>query len=210
VDDPQVIAPGTLHEFTVDVSLSDWPEVADAIVIDPLSVVPRSSYEMPTFTLKRTSGPPYHWRETGHLVLHHPQSLETGPLEFQYRAYATPESEAAAISLEGQRSVRLFAHDPAMHPQTGFADIDRKLLAIRTEVRRANVPEADIAPFMRMMTALGSIAGRALSSHLFPGHDWPEKRFQAEVGDKLRTDPRIGSDLEEHPDVAAGSTDLSY
>lgn len=210
VDDPQVIAPGTLHEFTVDVSLSDWPEGADAIVIDTLSVVPRSSYEMPTFTLKRTSGPRYHWRETGHLVLHHPQSLETGPLDFQYRAYATPESGAAAISLEGQRSVRLFAYDPAMHPQTGFADIDRKLLAIRTEVRRANVPEADIAPFMRMMTALGSIAGRALSSHLFPGHDWPEKRFQAEVGDKLRTDPRIGSDLEEHPNVAAGSTDLSY
>jgi hypothetical protein len=210
VDDPQVIAPGTLHELTVDVSLSDWPEGADVVVIDPLSVVPRSSYDMPTFTLKRLSSPPYHWRETGRFLLHHPQSLVTGPLEFQYRASTVPASETTRICIEGQRSVRLFAHDPSMHPQTGYADIDRKLLAIRAEVRRARVPEADIALFMRVMTALGSIAGRALSSHLFAGDNWPEKRFQAEVGDRLRAGPYIGSDLEEHPDVAAGSTDLSY
>lgn len=210
VTDPQVVTPGLLHELTVDVSLSEWPAGLEEILLEPLSVVPRSSYEMPVFSLRRTAGgPPHHWRETAKFVIRDAQSLETGPLEFQYRALGEPAASNVDIVLEGQRSLHFFAYDPAMDPQTGYAGIDRKLLDIRTAVRRAHVPETDIAPFMRLMTALGSIAGRALSGSLFSGSDWPEKVFQQVMTDKLRSDRRIGSDLEEHPAVAGGTTDLS-
>lgn len=210
LDDPQVVTPRTIHEVTVDITLSNWPEGAERVVVDALSIVPRASYDMPRLTLTRPIGPaPYHWREKAKFVIRDAQSLETGPLEFQYRAYAEPESGERDVVLEGQRSVNLYAYDAAMHPQTGFAEIDQKLLAIRTAVRRAHVPESDIAPFMRLMTALGSIAGRAIAGDLFPGPTWPERNFQRDLADKLRTDPRIGSDLEEHPSISGGTTDLS-
>lgn len=59
---------------------------------------------------------------------------------------------------------------------------------------------------MRVMVSLGSIAWRSL----FSGGDWAESRFQDELGDKLRADARIGTELEEHPHAGGGITDLSF
>jgi hypothetical protein len=59
------------------------------------------------------------------------------------------------------------------------------------------------------MTALAAIAGQALQDSLFPGR-WREDDFQKEVRRMLRSDRRIGAELEEHPHAAGGITDLSF
>ncbi len=211
VSDSQVIAPNRMHDLTVEVTVSDWPAAANTLIVDVLSLEPRSTYEFPTFTFSRPDGAaPLRLKATGRAVLHVAQSLLAAPFQFTYRAYFDPEVANVRVSIEGQRQLQVYGYDPLSEPQTGHRGIDRKLLDIKTKVRRMNVSDAETEDFMRMMVSLGSLAWRTLNANLFAGGDWPEKRFQAAVADKLREDPRIGSQLEEHPHVAAGITDLSF
>jgi hypothetical protein len=59
------------------------------------------------------------------------------------------------------------------------------------------------------MGAVGNIAGQSMQDNLFKG-SWTEDVFQAEMRRLLRSYPMIGSELEEHPHVSAGITDLSF
>ena len=59
------------------------------------------------------------------------------------------------------------------------------------------------------MTVLGKVAGQALQDDLFPA-TWTEKDFQDKMRSFFRDDPRIGSELEDHPHAAGGITDLSF
>ncbi len=59
------------------------------------------------------------------------------------------------------------------------------------------------------MGAIGNIAGQSMQDNLFKGA-WTEDDFQDEMRRLLRTQPTIGSELEEHPHVSGGITDLSF
>jgi hypothetical protein len=207
VSEAQVIAPNRLHDLFVEVTVSDWPANAERLVIDFTSVEPHSAYDFPTFEFSRPSGgAPFVLKEKGRVILHVAHSLLAAPLEFRTRAYFEPDLKDLRTSVEGQRGLRVFAYDTLAEPQTGHEGIDRKLFDIRYEVRRITGSDAETESFMRVMVSLGSIAWR----NLFHGPDWSESRFQRELGDKLRADARIGSELEEHPHAGGGITDLSF
>ncbi len=211
VAEPQLIGPNRMHDLKIAVAVSEWPEAAQKLCVDVLSVEPLSTYELPAFRFSRPAGAgPYRFEATGRVVLHVAQSLLAAPLEFQYRAYFIPESSDVQVSVEGQRKLQIHGHDPLANPETGHATLDRKLFEIRTAVRRMNVSDVEAEDFMRIMISLSSIAWRAVAGNRFQGNDWAERRFHEEIADRLRQDPRIGSDLENHPQVAAGITDLSF
>jgi hypothetical protein len=207
VSEAQVIAPNRLHDLFVEVTVSDWPANAEKLVIDFPSVEPHSAYDFPTFEFPRQSGgPPFVLKGKGRVILHVAHSLLAAPLEFRARAYFEPDSKDVRTSVEGQRGLQVFAYDPLAEPQTGHEGIDRKLFDIRNAVRRITGSDTETENFMRVMVCLGSIAWR----NLFQGKHWAESRFQEELGDKLRTDPRIGTELEEHAHAGGGITDLSF
>jgi len=207
VSEAQVIAPNRLHDLVVEVTVSDWPANAEMLVIDVLSVEPRSAYEFPTFRFSRPTGDaPFLLKGKDRVILRVAHSLLAAPLEFAYRAYFEPEEKDLHVSIEGQRRLQVYAYDPKSEPQTGHEGIDRKLFDIRNTVQRVTASDAETEDFMRLMVSLGSIAWR----NLFQGGKWPEKRFQSEVADKLRADNRIGTELEEHPHAGGGITDLSF
>src|SRR5206468_2556275 len=56
VSEPQVIVPNRMHDLTIAVTVSEWPPAADTLVVDVLSVEPRSTYEFPTFRFARPVG----------------------------------------------------------------------------------------------------------------------------------------------------------
>lgn len=208
---PQTIEPNILHDLTVEIRLSRWPDSAKAFELDVVSVEPRDVYELPSFKFTRENETaPYILRQTGRMLLRVPQAILARPLEFAYRARFVPESSETQVVIEGQRSLRAQSFDPDVNPQTGYREVDRRIIEIRGRTRsNPGIGDEELAHFLQILASLGRIAGQSLQDNLFPGI-WSESKFQEEIKKLLRADARIGSQLEEHPRAGGGMTDLSF
>lgn len=207
--DPQTIQPEVMHDLKVNVAVSEWPEEAKELVLEPASVEPSGTYDLPGFRFERPKGePPYSFTKTGRLLVKYPTALYARPLEFAYRAWFSPEVDRVLV--RGHRHLRVQSFDPEHNPQSGYAEVDRRIFELRDEVRRVGTAsDTELNNFFLMLSVLGGIAAEALQDHLFP-RQYSESEFQAELKKLLRLDRRIGSQLEEHPRAAGGITDLSF
>jgi hypothetical protein len=197
-----------VYDLEVEVRLSEWPENEQELRLEPLSVEPSDSYELPTFSFTRISGKgPFSLKATKRMVLKRATSFLARPLEFSYRARFVGATE---ITTEGQRHLSVRCFDPKSEPQSGYEQVDLRLVEIRDQARRASgINDFDLNNLLILMGAVGGIAGQALQDNLFPGV-WKELDFQAELKRLLRSRPTVGAELEEHPHVSGGITDLSF
>lgn len=207
--DPQTIQPEVIHDLDVHVTVSDWPEEARELVLESASVEPAGTYDLPRFRFERPKGTaPYAFTNTGRLVVRYPTALYARPLEFAYRAKFLPEVDRVLV--RGQRELRIQGFDPERSPESGHAVVDKRMLELRDEVRRFGVAsDTELNNFFVLLSVLGGIASQALLDHLFPGK-YSEAEFQAEMKKLLRLNPRVGAELEVHPQAAGGITDLSF
>lgn len=208
---PQVIEPQLLHDLSVEVRVSQWPEAAEALVLDVATVEPPSVYEFSGFTFTKPDGPaPHLLRGTGRMALKMPQAVLSRPLEFAYRARFVPPVEGIDVRVEGQRRLLVQSYDSDRQPLTGYVQIDPIIVAIRGQARAVpGVRDKELDDFLRILVALGNVAGQALQGNMFPGI-YDERAFQKNLGSLLRQRSDIGSELEEHPHAAGGVTDLSF
>jgi hypothetical protein len=209
--DPQTIPPQVICDLQVDVSVSDWPESATTLELEAVSVEPIGTYEVPKFSFQRPSGgPPYKVSAAGRLLLQYSTAFNARPLEFTYRAQFLPVVHDTEVSVQGHRQLRVQSFDPQRDPQSGYREVDTRILELRNAVRNsATFPDSDISSFLTLLISLGRIAGQSIQDDLFPSKS-SENEFQTEAKKLLRADPRIGSELEEHPHAAGGITDLSF
>jgi hypothetical protein len=208
---PHTVQPDILYDLEVAVRVSHWPPAAQRLVLEVMSVEPPAAYALPTFSFDRPTGsPPFTVSQTGRLLVHHPIALYARPLQFTYKARFEPSDAESQVSVEGHRHLRMQCFDPARQPQSGYSLVDTRVLAIRDQVRTVvSVPDKELNDFLVLLTALGGIAGQSLQSNIFP-RKYSEEEFQKELTKLLRQNPRIGSQLEEHPHAAGGITDLSF
>lgn len=147
---------------------------------------------------------------TGRVLLKCPVAFFARPLEFAYRARFWPDPTDTSLFIQGQRHLRVQCFDPLRCPQSGYTQVDQKLLEIRDRARRLPaIRDTELQTFLVLMTAVGAVAGQSLQDNLFAGKR-SESDFQKEMRRLLRSDRHIGSDLEEHPNAAGGITDLSF
>jgi len=210
-EDPQTVEPDLIHDLTVQVAISKWPEPARELILEAVSVEPRDSYELPVFSFGRPEGdPPYSVTKSGHMLVRFPQALLARPLEFMYLARFAPEPADFRLLTEGQRHLHMQCFDPERNPQSGYAQIDKRIFEIRKEARGAPaIGDRELSDFLLLMAAVGGVAGQSLQDNLFSGK-YGEREFQDEMKKLLRLHPRIGSALEEHPRAGGGITDLSF
>ncbi|WP_437535066.1 hypothetical protein WME79_12580 [Sorangium sp. So ce726] len=211
LSDPHVITPDELHDLDVTVRVSRWPAGAH-LILDALTVEPQPAIgELPKFRFEQPqTATPYEVRQNGRMLIRVRQPIAARPLEFVYRAYFEPEQRHLDVVVEGERRIRVRSYDPARNPVTGYQQVDLKLLEIRDKVRSfVGVQDKEIDAFLLVLAALGQTAGEALQDNTFPGQK-TEAEFQQQLRGKLRANPRIGADLQEHAQVAGGITDFSY
>ncbi|MGI9102554.1 MAG: hypothetical protein ACR2IF_08930 [Terriglobales bacterium] len=196
------------YDLTVEIRLFAWSDGEDELRLEPLSVEPSDSYELPVFSFTRPSGGgPFFLKARKRMVLKRATSFLARPLEFSYRARFTSARE---VNTEGQRHLSVRCFDPRRDPQSGYEQVDLKLVEVRDLARKASgVNDSELNNFLVLMGAVGGIAGQAFQDNLFPG-TWSEQEFQSELKRLLRLRPTIGSELEEHPHVSGGITDLSF
>lgn len=205
----QLLSLDLLYDLEVEIRVSSWPGVEAGLVLEPLSVEPADSYELPSFSFGKPPGePPYTMRALKRMVLKRASSFLARPLEFSYRARFSPP--CAELITEGQRHLTARCYDSKKDPLSGYEQVDRRLAEIRDTARRApGISDSELNNLLVLMAAVGGIAGQALQDDLFPG-TWNEEMFQSEMKGLLRSRPKIGSELEEHPQVSGGITDLSF
>ncbi|MGC2171797.1 MAG: hypothetical protein WA623_10460 [Candidatus Sulfotelmatobacter sp.] len=196
------------YDLQVEVGLSTWPEDESELHIEPLSVEPADSYELPSFSfLKPQVAGALSLKATKRMILKRANSFLARPLEFAYRARFPSSRE---ITTEGQRHLSVRCFDPKKDPVSGYEQVDHKFLTLRDVARRATgINDNDLNSLLILMGAVGGIAGQAMQDNLFGG-PWTEEEFQNEMKRLLRSYPRIGSEFEEHPHVSGGITDLSF
>ncbi|WP_414463642.1 hypothetical protein [Hyphomicrobium sp. DY-1] len=211
VADIQHMAPNVTHDLELHIRISRWPEKAERLVLTPLSVESATLYQLPTFKVSAPSGdPPFTFSVRERAVFSVPQSFFSRPLEFKYGAEFQPLSVEQPVEVVGQRTLRLESVDWQRNPQTGYANIDQRILRIRDELRRwPTVSQDERAICLKLLVNLAKHVGQAVQDNVFPGV-WSEGQFQIEVRKALRNDPSIGSALQEHPRSAGGIGDLMF
>jgi hypothetical protein len=208
-----LVQPEVVHDLTVKLKFAQWPVGATEILLQPVSIEPPAVFDLPTF---RIQGPPLGQDKsvtaTARLILTLPQTIRSRPLEFVYRAAALrDDGREVLLLLEGQRRFTVRSYDPYSQPVTGNPEADIRLLELATELLQVrSISAADRDDFMLIMAEFARIAGESLASNPFDSTDWDEKAWQEWVWKELRRNPHIGSELEKHPQIAAGITDLSF
>ncbi|HEY0929646.1 MAG TPA: hypothetical protein VGE27_06975 [Gemmatimonas sp.] len=230
------LQPDVLYDLALEVKLSRWPRDTSRIEFLPLHVEPAGTLTVPAFSFDRpvdrddvtAEARAVELRGTGRVRVHGAQDLLARPLEVTYVGQvvissreSSPSSErvsdeasveavslrSSRIEVRGQHRLSFCGLDPRLTPITGFPLLDAHLLALRTEARRFGIPDKDLAPFLALLAATGRLAQLAITDALYPG-SWTEENFQRDLRDRLRTTSEIGFDLEEHPHVAGGISDL--
>ena len=81
------LQPNQLHDLDIKIRVSRWPEECTSLRIKPISIEPRSTWELPSFEFPVPEGePPYILKQQGRMIVHAPQGLNARPLEFIYAA----------------------------------------------------------------------------------------------------------------------------
>ena len=205
------LTPGQTHDLGIEVRVSRWPEQAELLELRPLSIDPPESHSFPVFRLGKPAGnAPFIMTGNGRAVVKFAQGLNARPSEFRYAAHFEPSVSEQPMAVVGQRTLRIEAFDLKRVQWTGFPNLDTKLLKVRDVLRSETaVPPEDIANALPVLRILANFAGRCVRDNEI-NETWLEPRFQKAIRGELRRVPEIGSELDEHSQVARGVIDLAY
>lgn len=205
------LTPGETHDLEIEVRVSRWPEAAEMLELRPLSIDPPDSHAFPVFRLEKPAGAaPFIMKGNGRALVKFAQGLNARPSEFRYAAHFEPSMSEQPMAVVGQRTLRIETFDLNRVHWTGFRNLDAKLLKIRDVLRTETfVPPEDIANALLVLRILSNFAGRCVRDNEV-NETWLEARFQKAIRGELRRASEIGSELDEHPQVAGGIMDLAY
>ena len=211
VAETHYLSPGETHDLDVEVRVSRWPKGATALVLEPITIEPSGTYQLPTFSIDAPLGEgPFRLTKQGRAILAVPQHFGARPYEFKYIAHFLPANSEQPVETVGQRTLLLEGINTSLHPFTGYINIDRKLMTIRNHLRAASgISQQELADTLTLAAALANLAGQARQDNYFKAVI-SEAEFQKQVTHFLRTRPNIGAELDEHPHAAGGITDLSF
>ena len=206
----QHLSPGEVHDLEIEVRVSGWPAEQEALLLTPVSVEPKSTYDFPSFRFQRPSGDaPYTLHQRGRAVVLLPQGMHARPFEFKYTAEFVPQRERQPVAVVGHRTLLIEGTDVSKFQVCGYSGLDQRLFHIRDALRRrGGIPQNETADTLLLLATLCNLAGRAVQDAEFRGA-WNEAAFQQHVRADLRRNAMIGSELDEHAYAAGGITDLS-
>lgn len=206
------LSAGQVHDLDLTIRVSRWPEDAERLVIEPVSIEPPSTWDFQPFEFLKPDGPPpYVFQRQGRMALHASQGFNARPLEFRYAAEFQPRPERdVSIVLAGQRTLRLDGTDTSRHPLTGYGELDAKIIQLREKLRREPlISETDVRDLLMLLTPVANLMGQAVQDKRYP-KPIDESVFQNDLQTFLRSNSSIGSELEVQGEIAGGKVDLSF
>ena len=211
VEEVHYVSPRETHDMDIEVRVSRWPSSATELVLEPISIEPSGTYQLPTFSIPAPMGTgPFRLTKRGRATIAVPQHFGARPFEFKYVPHFVPTTSDQPVETIGQRTLLLEGIDAGLHPITGYPNLDRKLIALRDHIRATpGIGQQELADTLTLAAPLANLAGQARQDNSF-GSVFSEPEFQVRIRQTLRGWPTIGAELDEHPHAAGGITDLSF
>jgi hypothetical protein len=210
---PQRLQPGVVYDSAVVVTIPDWPEGMDQLILDYSTTLPESSWEITPFVIDKTDDVPAEIRRQGHVRFTGVQSVFSEPVSIQLRARFVARADAAKSKLAtivGYHRLRVRVRDGASDPMSKYPAIDPVMSDLAEKVRDVpGVAPAHWEDFVHALSAIGNILGNTANE---AAYRTGEKITEAEFHRRLLHDMRVllGPDVKDGTHQAAGITDLQY
>ena len=202
---PTVLRPGAMHRLQVEARVSEWPDNAEVLEVEFLSVHPREfllSSKL-AFTPDQLQQPLEIW------IAGERPSIDP-PLRLTALARFRSGGEPIEVRLVGNTTLELTTFDPATATPPGQPEAARRLQEMMSELRNAcpDQSEEERRDIRLLLAGILRFAHNELDNRLGAQQDIDEAWFQSELLYFLRADPSIGARLEQRVGRAGGLTDL--
>jgi hypothetical protein len=210
---PQRLQPGVIYDSAVTVTIPEWPEGMDQLILDYSTTLPASAWEITPFVIDKSDEAPAEIRRQGHVRFTGVQSVYSEPVSIQLRARFVARADAAKSKLAtiiGYHRLRVRVRDRASDPMSSYAAIDPVLSDMAEQVRSLpGVSPQHWEDFAQALSAIGSILGNAANEAAYrTGMRISEADFHRRLLHDLRI--LLGDDVKDGVRQAAGVTDLQY
>ncbi|WP_416972259.1 hypothetical protein [Streptomyces sp. 4F14] len=199
----QVVLPSRAYTLRVEFRMDAWPDWADRLDVELLSVLSPDELAVPSFSLPRPTAcsDADHGAEEGvsvcgegTLVVGFTLGAGQPPQTVRVVArFRSADGRVMTADLAGYPEPRLRPFDATRDALTALPQVDLRLLALHEKVREFTDDEATLQAFGRLLAAVTAVAVELTYDQLFRrGQYVSEARFHDEVDRRLKQDPLLG------------------
>lgn len=202
---PSILQPGALNHLEVEARVKEWPEGAEQLKVDFISVQDPSflSAQSVCFTPDAMTRP---------LEIYVAGERPSGdpPLEITARAEFTDEDDHVPTHLIGNTTLQIVTFDPGTATPLNMPTAARQVLQMVHEMINAlpNLSSADRQDVRLLLEGVLRFGHTVLDDRLGGSANINEAWFQHTLKIFLQADSQIGARLEEKKHLAGGETDL--
>ncbi|MDE0116181.1 MAG: hypothetical protein OXT07_06140 [bacterium] len=202
---PTVLRPGAMHQLQVEARVSEWPDNAEMLEVEFLSVHPREFLHS-----SKLAFTPDQLQQPLEIRIAGERPSTDPPLSLTALARFRSGGEPIEARLAGNTTLELTTFHPDTATPPGQPEAARRLQEIMSELRNAypDQSEEDRRDIRLLLAGILRFAHNELDNRLGAQQDIDEAWFQSELLYFLRADPNIGAQLEQRVGRAGGLTDL--
>jgi hypothetical protein len=212
---PQLLRANSIYDLDVKVTISEWPEGSDELVLDYVSTLAPEHYRIGLPKIVRPDD--INKREfdlKGNAEFPVPQNVFSSPLNVLVRATFSSSSgrDDVPATVVGYNELSAKVSDGARTPLlSGYRSIDQRTAEILEEVDRelSDLDPGHRDDFIDALSGVANYLGVCLQQAKYKqGISVSESQFQEDLLYHLRT--RLGEDVQEAPKQGGGPTDVQY
>ena len=202
---PTVLRPGAMHQLQVEARVGEWPDNAEVLEVEFLSVHPKDFLHSSKLTFT-----PDQLQQPLEIRIAGERPPTDPPLSLTALARFRSDGEPMNARLVGNTTLELTTFDPETATPPGQPEAARRLQEMMSELRNAypDQSEEDRRDISLLLAGILRFAHNELDYRLGAQQDLDEAWFQRELLYFLRADPSIGARLEQRVGRAGGLTDL--
>ncbi len=209
----QVLRRDRLYDLAVELRLPEWPDWAERLDVELVSVVPTDLLQLPAFSFARPlpyDDGSFRVTGTGELLLRFDQGSGAPPRAARVLAWFRGDGRTEQVDVAGYDEVLVRAHDETRDGLTERRVVDERLLQLFAAVP-ANVADKEVQAFARFFTA---IVRQGLELQFDRGYKRGsrvrERDFHNDLERRLLADPALGGRVTRGDRAALGFLDLRH
>lgn len=209
----QVLRRDRIYDLAVELRLPEWPDWAERLDVELVSVVPADLLQLPAFSFAQPiphADGGFHVTGTGELLLRFDQAAGAPPRAARVLAWFRGDGRTEQVDVAGYDEILVRAHDETRDGLTDRRVVDERLLQLFAAVP-ADIADEEVQAFARFFTA---IVRQGIELQFDRGYKRGsrvrERDFHDDLERRLLADPGLGARLTRGDRAALGFLDLRH
>lgn len=210
---PQILKPNLLYKINGKLSLNEWPEGFEVLILKPISTSSNDWFNLSIPEIKKGNGTEY--EITGQVVFKYPQNSFDELISIRLLGYF--QSSAGIIeypTIIGYDQLILKVLDPnTNYFLTGFQKMNKVVLDIANQIN-SELPEIEKEEknnFLSLLSGILNYHGFCLQQGTYKGvTSIREDDFRDKLLQHLIAIPYLGEEISKEPHLAGGRVEIEY